>query len=111
VKRTDAEPGYPWSSLFAPGTLHFFEPPIPLSHIRSVAGFESFGFHKKDRSPYRNITYAQYRQLTAEQHPAELAEPAHALEPAAGPVSNGKWSQSRDYTTKAAQGHHEAHDS
>ena len=91
VKRTDVYRGYPWFNLLWPGVLYFFEPPIPLSHILSVAGFESFGFHKKDRSPYRNITHAQYRQLTADQHTAELGiTMVHALEPAAGSVSNGE---------------------
>lgn len=66
VKRTNLEPDYPWTNVFAPGTLRFFEPPIPLSRIRSVEDLGSFGVHRKDRSPYRNITQEQYRQLTGE---------------------------------------------
>lgn len=66
VKRTDTEPDYPWTNLFAPDTLHIFEPAIALSSIRGVAGFENFGVHKKDRSPYRNITHEQYRELKGE---------------------------------------------
>lgn len=66
VRRTNAELDYPWTNLFAPSTLRFFEPPIPLSCIRRVAGFESFGVYRKDRSPYRNITHEQYRELTGQ---------------------------------------------
>ncbi|MGA9883360.1 MAG: EVE domain-containing protein [Candidatus Acidiferrales bacterium] len=44
-----------------------FEKPISLSHIRSIHGFKNFGVHRKDRSPYRNITREQYAQLIGEQ--------------------------------------------
>jgi len=64
VKRTDAEAGYPWTNIFAPGTLRFFEPPVSLNHIRSVSGLNSFG---KGQSPYQNITHEQYRLLTVAQ--------------------------------------------
>lgn len=63
VERTDVEADYPWTNEFAPGTLRFFEPPIRLDRIRSVKGFEHFGVYRKDRSPFRNITQEQYRQL------------------------------------------------
>jgi hypothetical protein len=65
VKRTDIEQAYPWTNEFAPGTLQFFDPPIPLSRIRSLPGFENFGMYRKDRSAYRNIAHEEYRQLTA----------------------------------------------
>jgi hypothetical protein len=63
VSRTDSEPDYPWTNVFAPGTLFVFGEPITLDRIRAVRGFESFGVHPKDRSPYRNMTHEQYRQL------------------------------------------------
>ena len=66
VKRTDSEPDYPWTNVFAPGTLHIFEHPIPLSDIRKVQGFESFGLYRKDRSAFRNITHEKYRELTGQ---------------------------------------------
>jgi hypothetical protein len=63
VELTNAEPDYPWTNEFEPGTLRVFSEPIPLSHIQTITGFENFGVYKKDRSPYRNITHSQYRQL------------------------------------------------
>lgn len=74
VKRTDSKPDYPWTNEFAPGTLRIIEPPIPLDRIRGVPGFEHFGMHKKDRSPYRNITREEYRELAEEKPTARLAE-------------------------------------
>ncbi|OPL13431.1 MAG: hypothetical protein AVO39_10620 [delta proteobacterium MLS_D] len=64
VERTEREPRYPWTNVFASGTLHVLEEPIPVVHIRSIAGFENFGVHRKDRCAYRNITHEQYRELT-----------------------------------------------
>jgi len=62
VKRMNEEIAYPWTNIFAPNTLRFFEPPVSLNHIRSVSGLHSFG---KRQSPYQNITHEQYRLLTA----------------------------------------------
>ncbi len=91
VERTDTEPDYPWTNQFAPGTLRFFEPPISLSCIRRLVGFESFGVHRKDRSPYRNITREQYQELSGEQPTVGLAEPADASDERGrtGPVGFG----------------------
>lgn len=61
VERTDSDPLYPWSNIYASGTLCFFEPPIPLSRIQSVKKFKGFG---KGRSAFRNITHEQYQELT-----------------------------------------------
>ena len=66
VSRTNSEPDYPWTNEFAPGTIRVFEPPISLSQLRLINGFENFGVYKKDRSPYRNLTHSQYRELTRE---------------------------------------------
>jgi hypothetical protein len=63
VHETGREPDYPWANEFAPGTLHRFVPPIPLSIIRSVKSFENFGVPGTDRSAYRNITRQQYQEL------------------------------------------------
>jgi len=43
-----------------------FRRPISLKHIRSIPGFENFGKSQKDRTPYRNVTREQYRQLIEE---------------------------------------------
>lgn len=80
VERTDTEADYPWTNEFASGTLRFFEPPIRLGCIRSLKGFEDFGVYRKDRSPFRNITHEQYRQLTEGQPTVGLAEPGDAPE-------------------------------
>lgn len=64
VKRTCRGGNYPWTNVFAPGTLHLFEHPLPLFLIREVPGFENFGLYRKDRSAFRNITHEQYRKLT-----------------------------------------------
>lgn len=74
VKRTDMDPGYPWTNEFVLETLRFFEPPISLDRIQSIVGFESFG---RDRSPYRNITREKYQELTREQQTVGLAESAN----------------------------------
>jgi hypothetical protein len=76
VKLTNAEPNYPWTNVFEPGTLRILEPPIPLNHIHTISGFENFGVHKKDRSPYRNITHEQYRQLASPQSEVGTTETA-----------------------------------
>jgi hypothetical protein len=81
VKRTDVEPGFPWTNEYAPGTLRFFEPPISLSRIRNLPGFANFGLHKKDRSPYRNITHEEYRQLAEEKRIASLTGEEKVLTP------------------------------
>ncbi len=58
------EPDYPWTNEFVPNSVRFFDPPIPLSVIRELPGFGNFSVPKNDRSPYRNLTRSQYRQLT-----------------------------------------------
>lgn len=75
VELTSAEPDYPWTNEFEPGTLRVFSEPIPLSHIQTITGFENFGVYRKDRSPYRNITHSQYRELhsAVEQKPTTHA--------------------------------------
>lgn len=65
VIKANSEPEYPWTNVFAPGTIRVFDPPIPLTWIRTVKEFENFGLHRRDRSPYRTITHEQYRQLIA----------------------------------------------
>jgi predicted HNH restriction endonuclease len=49
--------------VFAKDSLKIFGVPIPVEHIRTIAGLEHFGVHKKDRSPYRNLTKVQYLSL------------------------------------------------
>ena len=66
VSRTDSEPDYPWTNEFVPGTVRVIDPPISLGVIRTVAGFENFGMHKKDRSPYRNLTHTQLDEMMRE---------------------------------------------
>lgn len=61
VKSNDTEPDFPFTNVFEPGTLRFFEPPIPLNRIRGVKGLENFA---KGQSAFRNITHEQYRELT-----------------------------------------------
>ena len=63
VKRTGSGRYFPWANYFAPGTLRVFRRPISRRRIRAIADFENFGKHRKDRSPYRNITREVYRQL------------------------------------------------
>jgi hypothetical protein len=81
VECAEATSAYPWANVFAPATLRVLEPPIPLSVIRRVSGFQHFGLYRKDRSPYRNVTHEQYRELTAER-----STEANATEPAAFPL-------------------------
>jgi len=63
VVETRSENGYPWTNTFVPGSMKFFEPPIPLQRIRSLDRFQDFGVHRKDRNAFRNLTREQYRQL------------------------------------------------
>ena len=56
------ERAFPSRNVFATKP-RIFRQPIPLKRIRSIPGFENFGKYRKDRSPYRNITREQYRQL------------------------------------------------
>lgn len=65
VSRTDEEQDYPWSNVFAPGTIRILRPTIPLEHIRGIKGLETFGVHRKDRNAFRKITHDQYRQLAS----------------------------------------------
>jgi len=60
VKQTNEERDYPWSNYFAPGTLEIMEKPIKIDYIQRLSGFEKFA---KERAPYRNLTYEQYKQL------------------------------------------------
>jgi len=61
VKSNDTEPDFPFTNVFEPSTLRFFEPPIPLNRIRGVKGLENFA---KGQSAFRNITHEHYRKLT-----------------------------------------------
>lgn len=63
VQQTNEETEYPWSNRFSPDTLKVFGPPIPVEHIRTIPGLESFGVHRKDRNSHRNLTGPQYRAL------------------------------------------------
>lgn len=60
VLENKAEPRFPWSNRFAEGTLKIIEPPIKIDIIQQIAGFKDFS---KNRSPYRNLTHEQYKQL------------------------------------------------
>jgi len=60
VVQTNDERDYPWSNYFAPGTLVIMENPIKIDFIQRLAGFHNFA---KERSPYRNLTHEQYKQL------------------------------------------------
>lgn len=71
VEKIKGEREYPWSNKFTPHTLTIFTKPISVEQIRKVAGLENFGIHRKDRSPYRNLTREQYAKLIAN---AELEE-------------------------------------
>ncbi len=62
LKRVKA---YPWKNKFAPKTLDIYAKPIPVAEIRAIKGFENFGVYRKDRTPYRNVTRAQYAALIA----------------------------------------------
>jgi len=64
VEETGSDPLYPWSNVYARGTLRVLKSPIPLERIQSVPGFKNFGVYRKDRNAYRNITHEQYRELT-----------------------------------------------
>lgn len=61
VRETRKEEGYPYTNSFAPGTLSVLPEPISVERVRRI--LPGFGEHRKDRSPYRNITHEQYRQL------------------------------------------------
>lgn len=63
VKHTKEGRGFPWVNYFEPGSINVYSTPIPIEHIHTVPGFENFGQHRKDRTPYRNITHEQYRLL------------------------------------------------
>ncbi len=60
VERTNEEPNYPWSNYFAPDTMVIMKKPITIDAIQGLDGFGNFS---KERSPYRNLTHEQYRQL------------------------------------------------
>jgi hypothetical protein len=62
VKHIRWERAFPSRNVFA-RTPTIFERPISVERIRSIPGFEHFGRHRKDRSPFRNVTREQYRQL------------------------------------------------
>ena len=78
VKRTDAEPKFPWSNYFVQDTLVIFPRPIPLDHIRAVPGLDKFGI---GQSAFRNITHEQYRKLKAAVEQAPLAGIAADIPP------------------------------
>ncbi len=59
----DESKAYPWSNQFEKESISILNKPIQLKQIRLVPGFENFGVHRKDRSPYRNITREQYQAL------------------------------------------------
>ena len=63
VIETFSEPDYPWTNEIVPRSMKFFDPPIPLKHIRSLEHFQDFGVHRKDRNAFRNLTREQYRLL------------------------------------------------
>jgi hypothetical protein len=62
VEHVPWERNFPSRNVFA-SDPKIFKTPILLDHIRSILGFENFGKYRKDRSPYRNVTREQYRQL------------------------------------------------
>lgn len=64
VCHSQKEQDYPWTNEFVPGSVRFFDPPIQLSDIQKLPGFDNFSKPKKDRSPYRNLTRSLYRELT-----------------------------------------------
>jgi len=66
VVETRSEPDYPWTNKIVPGSMRFFDPPIPLGHIRSLEYFQDFGVHRKDRNAFRNLTREQYRLLVGQ---------------------------------------------
>ena len=65
VKKTNQSRRFSWTNYFEPDTLHVYRESeqIPLSHIRSIPGFENFSRYRKDRTAFRNITHTQYEQL------------------------------------------------
>ena len=69
VKHIRYARSFPSSNVFA-GKPTVYPSPIRLAHIQTIPGLENFGKHRKDRSPYRNITRVQYRKLV---RPAETA--------------------------------------
>jgi hypothetical protein len=50
VSRVPRRRKWCWRNQFVPGTLRIFRKPIPLSHVRSIPGFEGFSMYRKDRS-------------------------------------------------------------
>ena len=63
VGSDDTDPDYPSINEFAENTLRTFDDAIPIGIIHGLKGFENFGVHRKDRSPYRNITLEQYQKM------------------------------------------------
>ena len=63
VMETKEAREYPWSNKFIPETLKTYKKPIIVENIRKISGFENFGVHRKDRTPIRNLTHEQYREL------------------------------------------------
>lgn len=63
VEKTEEEKEYPWSNKFAPKTLRIYKTPISVEKLRKIKGFENFGVHRKDRSPFRNLRHEQYEKL------------------------------------------------
>ncbi|GAG15207.1 unnamed protein product, partial [marine sediment metagenome] len=60
VGKTNEAKGFPWSNIFAPGTLEVYQNPIKIENIRKIEGFERFGIGQRT---YRNLTHEQYKQL------------------------------------------------
>ena len=58
------EQDYPYKNAIT-GSPKFFNPPIPLEHIRTLESFQDFGKHGKDRNAFRNLTQEQYRLLVS----------------------------------------------
>jgi hypothetical protein len=61
VRRFKREGDYQYRNSFVPGTVRVLVKPISLSHIGTVAGFESFA---KGMAGAWNVTREQYKQLT-----------------------------------------------
>ena len=62
VEKTNQRSNFSWTNFYASGTKRFFDPPIPLDFSHSIPDLKTLGM---GRGSHRNITYEQYRTLTA----------------------------------------------
>jgi len=62
VEETNEEADYPFTNWFAKDKLKIFEVPIEAEIIEKIKGFNNF---THERSPYRNLTHEQYKELKA----------------------------------------------